>query len=92
MKDIEPVGGYGVVLDEDVRSTLNGLHRGARYSASDLYQRYASVAREANREPGHPVALGQAFARLGMQRVKMTVGGGGQGHRGRGRQIAAWVV
>jgi hypothetical protein len=92
MKDIEPVGGYGAVLDEDVRATLNGLYRGARYAAGDLYKRYADVAREAGREPGHPVALGQAFARLGMKRVKMTVGGAGRGYRGRGHQIVAWVV
>ena len=92
MRDIEPIGGYGVVTDEDVRTTLNGLHAGSRYAASDLYKRYASLVREAGREPGHPVALGQAFSRLGMQRIKMTVGGGGRGHAGRGRQIVAWVV
>lgn len=92
MKDIEPIGQYGVVLDEDVRKTLNGLGRGQRYAASDLYARYSDVAREAGRTPGHPVALGQVFKRIGMARIKMTVGGGGQGYKGRGRQVVAWVV
>jgi hypothetical protein len=92
MRDIQPVSEYGVVMDEDVAATLKGLPPGGRYAASDLYQRYADVARAAGRSPGHPVALGRTFSRIGMRRVKVTVGGGGRGHKGRGRQIVAWIV
>jgi hypothetical protein len=92
MRDIDPVGEYGLVLDADVEATLEGLYPGSRYAASDLYARYSDVVRSAGRNPGHPIALGQALKRLGSTPVKMTVGGGGSGHKGRGRQVSAWII
>jgi hypothetical protein len=92
MRDIDPVSAYGVVHSDDVNKSLNGLTSGARYAAADLYERYAAMVREDGRSPGHPVGYGQALARLGLDRVKMTVGGAGKGQTGRGRQISAWVV
>lgn len=92
MRDISPIGEYGPMLDADVRATLNGLYPGSRYAASDLYARYSDMVRSAGRTPGHPVALGQTLKRLGSTRVKMTVGGGGSGHKGRGHQVVAWII
>lgn len=92
MEDISPVSEYGLVVEDDVKASLIGLQPGQRYAASDLYRRYAEVARASGRSPGHPTALGQTFRRLGMKRVKMTVGGNGRGRSGGGKQIVAWVV
>lgn len=92
MEDIEPVTSYAPVLPDDVRATLKGLTTGQRYASADLYRRYAGIVAAAGRAPGHHVAFGQALATAGMHRVKMTVGGGGAGYRGRGRQISAWRI
>lgn len=92
MEDIEPIATYGTVLPDDVRATLKGLATGQRYASADLYRRYSGIVGAAGRAPGHHVAFGQALARVGMRRVKMTVGGGGQGYRGQGRQISAWLI
>lgn len=85
---------YGVVVREDVLRTLNGLTRGQRYSAADLYQRYSDAAKEAGRIPGHPVGLGQHLSQIGLQRSKITVGGpgAGRGRKGQGRQVASWTI
>jgi hypothetical protein len=94
MRDIEPVQTYGSVNEDDVRRALNGLQKGVRYAASDLYARYSDAAREAGRQPGHPVGLGQVFARWGLVRAKITQGGpgAGRGRSGRGRQVTAWEI
>lgn len=94
MRDIEPTASFGVMVGRDVEATLNGLRKGERYSASDLYDRYSDVAKEAGHNPGHKVAFGQALARLGLTRAKMTVGGpgAGRGRSGRGRQVVAWMI
>lgn len=81
---------YGVVDPDDVRKTAEGLK--GRYAASDLYQRYSDVVRSDGRSPGHPVALGQALKTYGFRRCKITVGGGGRGYTGRGRQVAGWAI
>ena len=92
MKDIEPVSAYGPIVEKDVADILRGLPPGQRYAASDLYERYAEFVTADGRTPGHPVALGQTFKRMGLTRTKMTRGGGGTGHTGRGRQVVAWIV
>lgn len=93
MRAIEPVGTSGALIPEDVDTALNGLRVGAVYLASELYERYASVAREAGRTPAHPVAFGQALSRQGHHRVKRRVGGSGRGHSGgQGRQVSAWQL
>lgn len=83
MNDIEPVGKYGMTVDQDVAEMLRGLQSGQRYAARDLYERYAGRVKDDGRTPGHPVAVGQALRRLGCGRVKMNV---------KGRQIVTWVV
>ena len=92
MKDIAPVSAYGPVVEKDVSDILRGLPPGQRYAASDLYERYAEFVIGDGRTPGHPVALGQTFKRMGMTRTKIVVGGGGRGQTGRGRQVVAWIV
>lgn len=94
MTAIEPVGTYGVVVDDDVMTLIRELRGGSRYAASDLHRRYSEIARVAGRSPGHPTALGQALRRMGLVPVKMTVGGGGRGRgrAGRGKQISAWLL
>jgi hypothetical protein len=92
MRDIEPLGEYGVVDEQDVDKALEKLAAGTRYAASDLYARYSDAAREAGRTPGHAVAFGQSLKRRGLIRVKTVVGGAGRGHKGRGKQVSAWVI
>ncbi len=92
IRGIAPASTYGVLNDNDVTRTLNGLDYGSRYKGSDLYDRYCDVARGAGRNPAHPVALGQALSRLGLTRCKITVGGSGPGRRGKGTQVSAWEV
>lgn len=91
---IQPVASYGTVHDRDITNTLDGLDRGARYLGSDLYERYSKIAREAGRVPGHKVAVGQAWTRLGLRRCSVTVGGPGRGkgRRGQGTQVIAWEI
>ncbi len=93
MRDIEPMGGYGVLVEDDVVRATNGLIRGAFYTVTDLYARYSDVAREANRLPGHPVALGQVLSRWGCQRTRRRVGGSGKGRGGApGKQVCGWLM
>jgi hypothetical protein len=94
MSDIKPVVSYGILADQDLRSTLNGLNVGARYRSSDLYSRYSEIATGAGRNPAHPVAVGQGWNRLGLKRCKTTIGGpgAGKGRSGRGTQVIAWEI
>lgn len=94
MKDIEPLASYGVIEDVDVKRTINTLERGSRYASKDVFDRYCELTKQAGRNPGHRVAFGAALSRLGLKKIKMTVGGPGQGYgrKGRGKQTSAWAV
>lgn len=82
MATMEPTEVPPLVVDKDVRETIQGLSPGW-YPARSLYERYVDQMTRVNRTPGHPTAFGQVLARLGYVRRKVTRDG---------RQIHGWSI
>lgn len=79
----EQLTGVPVVSRVDVAELILGLAPSAKYLAADLHKRYATIARQAGREPGSINALGRTLGNIGCTRRKMGTGG---------KARAAWVV
>jgi hypothetical protein len=75
--------GVPEVTRADVSELILGLTPSAKYPSADLYKRYATIARQAGREPGSRNALGRILHNIGCEPRKIGTGG---------KARAAWLM